>query len=244
VPLRHDVPNHDPVAEVLNESYALRRVGGGPIPQLVAVDPDGTECGVAALISTWMPGRPDVAPRDPAAWIRELTVALDAVPASAGPGPSFGTFFPWFDPDGTAPTWSRVPDAWSRVRARLDVAIPSGGEPRFVHRDFHPGNLLLRRGRFSGIVDWTHASVGPPEVDVSRVRVQVAILTDRDVADAFLCGTPYASTYDPLWDALVACELGPWSHELLHYNAVGARLTLDGIRATLDALVEAAARHL
>jgi aminoglycoside phosphotransferase (APT) family kinase protein len=137
-----------------------------------------------------------------------------------------------------------VPDAWTAVRARLDLGLPRGGAPRFIHRDFHPGNLLFRRGRFTGIVDWTQASVGPPEVDVSRTRVEMAMLTDRAVADEFLRLTPCASTYDPLWDALVACELGSWTHDLLVFNDIGARLTLDGVRATLDAFVEDAARHL
>ena len=122
--------------------------------------------------------------------------------------------------------------------------MPCGGEPRFIHRDFHPGNLLFRRGRCSGIVDWTQASVGPPEVDISRTRVEIAMLTDREVAEEFLRHTGYSATYDPLWDALVACELGPWSHEMLVFNDIGARLTLDGVRATLDAFVEVAARHL
>jgi aminoglycoside phosphotransferase (APT) family kinase protein len=244
VPFRDDVPNHDPAAEVLNESYALRRVGGGPIPELVAVDPSGDECGVAALASTWLPGRPELAPTDPGPWVRELAAAVGAVPATAGPGLAFADFEPWFDPDGGAPAWSRVPAAWEQVRTRLDIGLPPSGEPRFVHRDFHPGNVLLHRGRFSGIVDWTQASVGPPEVDVSRTRVEIAMLTDGSVADAFLQQTGCAPTYDPLWDALVACELGPWSHEMLVFNDLGARLTLNGVRATLDAFVEAAARRL
>ncbi len=244
VPLRGDVPDHDPAAEVLNESYALLTVGGGPIPELVTVDPSGDACGVAALISTWLPGCPDVAPRDPDLWTREIAAALDAIPKIPASRLRFGEFVPWFDPDGAAPPWSRVPDAWTEVRARLDVALPRGGEPRFIHRDFHPGNLLFRRGRFSGIVDWTQASVGPPEVDISRTRVEIAMLTDHAVAEAFLRHTGCAATYDPLWDALVACELGPWSHEMLVFNDIGARLTLDGVRTTLDAFVEAAARHL
>jgi len=103
---------------------------------------------------------------------------------------------------------------------------------------------LLHRGRFSGIVDWTQASVGPPEVDVSRTRVEIAMLSDRAIADEFLQHTECAATYDPLWDALVACELGPWSHDMLAFNDLGARLTLEGVRATLDAFVEDAARHL
>src|SRR5262249_14698348 len=149
-------------------------------------DPGGNECGVAALISTWLPGRPDVAPRDPAAWVRELAGAPAAVPADAGPGPSFPAFFPWVGPPRAPPPRPPVPGARLRGRARLDGALPQGGEPRFVHRDFHPGNVLFRRGRCSGIVDWTCASVGPTEVDVSRARVEIAVLAGFDAADGFL----------------------------------------------------------
>src|SRR3954447_17758959 len=90
VPLRADVPNHDPAAEVLNESYALQRFGGGCIPELVTVDPSGAACGVAALLSTWLPGRPDVLPHDPIAWIDELATALDAVPSTPAADLRFG----------------------------------------------------------------------------------------------------------------------------------------------------------
>jgi len=179
-----------------------------------------------------LPGRPELRPRDPGAWIRQIAAGLDAIPTIPAGRLKFGAFVPWFDPDRAPPEWSRVPAAWTAVRARLDLALPCGGEPRFIHRDFHPGNLLLHRGRFSGIVDWTQASVGPPEVDVSRTRVEIAMLSDRAIADEFLQHTECAATYDPLWDALVACELGPWSHDMLAFNDLGARLTLEGVRAT------------
>jgi aminoglycoside phosphotransferase (APT) family kinase protein len=245
VPRRDDVPDHVPAAEVLNESYALGRVGGGPIPELVAVDPTGAECGAAALVSTWLPGRPDVAPRDPSSWVRGIAAALDCIPATAGPGVAFGDFTPWFAEGRAAPAWSRVPDAWERVRARLEVALPVGGPPRFLHRDFHPGNVLFRRGGMSGIVDWTQASVGPPEVDVSRARVQIAILAGLGAADEFLRCVAEPSEYDPLWDGLVACEIGPWSHDLLVFNRIGAGLTLSHVRAMFDTFVERAdATHL
>jgi len=244
VPVRPGEPTHDPVADVLTESSVFRVAGGGPIPELVAVDPSGTECGVAALIATWLPGRPDVAPRDPAAWVRELAAALEAVPAEVGPGPRFASFVPWFDAERTAPTWSRVPGAWTRVRAGLDTMLPKGGRPRFVHRDFHPGNVLLSRGRCSGVVDWTNAAIGAPEVDVSRARVEISVLAGMDAADEFLRLVTDPAEYDPLWDALVACELGSCAHDLLEFNRIGAGLTLAHIGETLDTLVENAARHL
>jgi aminoglycoside phosphotransferase (APT) family kinase protein len=240
--LRRVPPRDDATAEVSNEASVLRRFGGGPIPELVAADPHGQECGVAALLSTWLPGRPDVAPPDPYRWVGALASALDAVPDA--PEPTFGAFVPWLERFTAPPPWSRVPDTWVEVRASLDSVAPPGGRPRFVHRDFHPANVLLRRGRFSGIVDWTNASIGPPEVDVSRARVEIAILTDLSVADAFLRTTPGAATYDPRWDALVACELAPCTDDLLQFNTIGARVTLEHIAETLDALVETGARHL
>jgi aminoglycoside phosphotransferase (APT) family kinase protein len=34
------------------------------------------------------------------------------------------------------------------------------------HRDFCGGNVMVREQRFSGLVDWDHAGIAPPESDV------------------------------------------------------------------------------
>ena len=42
-----------------------------------------------------------------------------------------------------------------------------------MDRDFHPGNVLWRRGAVSGVVDWQGACVGPAVADVAHCRVNL-----------------------------------------------------------------------
>ncbi|HEX7167773.1 MAG TPA: aminoglycoside phosphotransferase family protein [Acidimicrobiales bacterium] len=76
-------------------------------------------------------------------------------------------------------------DEHTRVRAedlrgddRLDVdlllsaweagvhAPPWGGPPRWVHADLSDGNLLVRDGRLSGVIDWGSLVAGDPAIEL------------------------------------------------------------------------------
>jgi aminoglycoside phosphotransferase (APT) family kinase protein len=41
-----------------------------------------------------------------------------------------------------------------------------GGPPVWVHGDLLPGNLLVRDGRLTGVIDWGSLGVGDPAVDL------------------------------------------------------------------------------
>ncbi len=113
-------------------------------------------------------------------------------------------------------------------------------ERTFIHRDFHPGNLLWQRYRISGLVDWVDASYGPPGVDLGHCRVNCAILFGVDGADRFLSaylGEPGAVVYEPHWDCHAAVEaLGDFPFDPTQWHDVG-RTELDhaAIAARLDA---------
>ncbi|WP_158101572.1 phosphotransferase, partial [Streptomyces bobili] len=67
---------------------------------------------------------------------------------------------------------------------------PPSYEGRFLHRDFHPGNVLFdgERGgdgcgggsgvglRVSGVVDWVETSWGPVDLDVAHSSTALALL--------------------------------------------------------------------
>jgi aminoglycoside phosphotransferase (APT) family kinase protein len=50
----------------------------------------------------------------------------------------------------------------------------------FLHRDFHPGNVLFTGSgaglRISGVVDWVETSWGPADLDVAHCSTALALL--------------------------------------------------------------------
>jgi aminoglycoside phosphotransferase (APT) family kinase protein len=89
----------------------------------------------------------------------------------------------------------------------------------FVHRDFHPGNVLWSRGAPTGVVDWANACRGPWECDVAHCRDNLIGLSGQDAADSFL--EAYESvtgrTYHAYWEIASVLEHAPshWTPERL-----------------------------
>jgi aminoglycoside phosphotransferase (APT) family kinase protein len=110
---------------------------------------------------------------------------------------------------------------------------------QFIHRDLHPGNVLFHGPHMTGIVDWVHGCAGPIEADVSRCRVEIALLAGIEAADSYLtlC-TDFLPTYDYRWDALVALELSPWVDDIVEcFNRIGAKLTEQSVAETLNTFI-------
>jgi aminoglycoside phosphotransferase (APT) family kinase protein len=70
--------------------------------------------------------------------------------------------------------------------------------------------VLWDGSRVSGVVDWATAAVGPPGIDLARMRQNLAGWHGREAADRFTrCyveagGDPAAR--DPFWDLLDAAD--------------------------------------
>ena len=243
-PLDDEVVGHDPAGETRREAGMLQRLNGRAFaPAVLGHDFSGDECGVPSMLMTRLPGRPTVAPTDVTAWIDGLTTAVRMIKALRDNSDELGRFQPWFSLDFEPPVWCRAPSLWADVAKDLKTSLPRVyGPDQLVHRDLHPGNVLFHRGKLSGIVDWTHACRGPVEADVSRCRVEVAILAGMDAADLFLTNcADMIESYDRRWDALVALELAPWIEGLTEFNRLGASLDVASIARTCDDLVIAAA---
>ena len=188
-----------------NEALALRLVGdqgiGVPAPRLLASDPDGHVTGVPLTLMTALPGAPVWQPTDRTAWLRDLA-ALAMRIHQAPLASELGAWAPYPPQARTAPVWSRHPAAWLTAYALWD-GPPPASRTVFLHRDFHPGNLLWVEERLTGVVDWVSACAGPPEEDIGHCRANLAIRLGQDWADEFLAnwqelsGTP---DYHPYWD--------------------------------------------
>jgi aminoglycoside phosphotransferase (APT) family kinase protein len=220
---------------------AARDVLGDLVPRPVAWDPSGAEAGAPALLMTYLPGTAQIHRLDPVTLVEPLT-RLHAAPLPS----RLPVYRSWLrSADARVPEWSARPEAWARLVERTAAPEPPGAEG-FLHRDFHPGNLLWRDGRLSGIVDWAYACRGPRAAELAHTRCNLALVDGAEAAERFLLEYVLANPsyrHDPWWDA---AELLTWDDEftgVLAFTAFGADLDLALVRARADAYAGAVSRQ-
>jgi aminoglycoside phosphotransferase (APT) family kinase protein len=193
--VRHDPDEPDAAAR---EARALRLAGriDVPTPALLAVDPDGTQAGVPAVLMTRLPGRVDWWPSDLDRWLTRLAGLLP--PIHGAPHQGAPTFAPYPPHSGQPPGWARYPEVWERAVELVRGPVPDLPAV-LLHRDFHPGNVLWRRGRVTGVVDWLGACAGPASADVGHCRVNLLTL-----------GAGVAGRFTALWERVSGTAYHPW----------------------------------
>jgi aminoglycoside phosphotransferase (APT) family kinase protein len=127
-----------------------------------------------------------------------------------------------------------------------------------IHRDYHPGNVLVDAGAVSGIVDWPNACAGPPEVDVAHCRVNLAVTHGLEVATAFAAFAATDPQRQAYWDVVDCLDLLDDEFEatrkgrpfdpaapLESLRATGApKLAVELVRDRLDEYIADAVRRL
>lgn len=198
----------------IREAASLQhaRRAGLAAPELVATDRDGSYCGVPATLVTMLHGEVVLRPPDWNVWLEGLAHAAVQIHCVDAAG------FRWKyrrynDRDELAvPRWSNQPEAWKKAIEVVQGPAPSHREC-FVHRDFHPSNVLWHKGAVTGIVDWVNGCKGPPGIDVAWCRHNLANLHGVSVADDFLSAYIAAAgsefQYEPYWDLMSVVELLP-----------------------------------
>ena len=196
-----------------------------PTPALLGVDPVGDEAGVPAVLMTAVPGRLDWTPADIDPWIGRLADVLPLIHSTPGHGAA-QEFTPYEPASWSPPPWLRRPVLWERAvelfhGPRLDP------DRAFIHRDYHPGNVLWRRGRVTGVVDWQAASVGPRSADVFCCRGNLLSRFGIEVADRFTAR----------WEAAAGVVYHPWTEAVMLLDAIGGGFPKPAERAVLEDLL-------
>ncbi|HZD03202.1 MAG TPA: aminoglycoside phosphotransferase family protein [Actinomycetes bacterium] len=197
------------------EARALRVVQGlqVPTPRLLAVDPTGARAGVPAVLMSQVAGRVDWSPANMDLWLERLATLLPPIHAVPVPPPGvIRPFTPYRQDSYEPPGWARQPAVWARAVEWFHRSVPAGPGV-FIHRDFHPGNVLWRRGRVSGVVDWASASIGPASVDVGHCR-----------GNLFGYGIQVAERFTAMWERRSGTRFDPWGDVV---TIIGS---LDGFR--------------
>ncbi|MFG2587836.1 phosphotransferase family protein [Streptomyces sp. NPDC048438] len=188
-----------------------------PVAECLGVDATAAYCDHPSLLMSLLPG--GVRLDEVGAGLRTELLARQLlgihqvrVPPEARPRVYQG----WASPDRVRlPESTGRPDLWQRA---VDVIRrdPPEYRPCFLHRDFHPGNVLLTgqgaRTEISGVVDWVETSWGPADLDVAHCSTALALLygvqEGMRLADSYLaCGgalsdDPAAHLYWRVLDAL------------------------------------------
>lgn len=189
-------PQNRELVERTWHTLALLERLGLPAPRPVWLDPDGAVFGTPTFIMSRVPGRPDVAPRDPDGWARQLGAALAAIHTAPIDARDTELLRRGQSPHTPAALLERAGAALAEdvdgtaIRAALDHWQPlvGPGEPALVHDDFWAGNTLWLRGRLQAVVDWDWATVGTSLVEVGYCRMDLAMLIGPQAPDVFLAG--------------------------------------------------------
>ena len=237
-----ELPNVDGAHFALSEARGLTAAeqAGIAAPRLVALDADGSSVGIPAVAMTVLRG--DVRARPPGPveeWVDGLATELVKIARAPRPAVELPLAESWREP-ATAdepPDWIDDVSVWRAAVERVDAGL-IGTTDGFIHRDYHPLNVLWHDDVVSGVLDWANACEGPIEYDLSRCRVNVALAVDLDAADAFVasCGE-LGDGYEGAWDLETVFSFVGDVDVLLAGNAFGAALTPGSIRATLAAVV-------
>jgi aminoglycoside phosphotransferase (APT) family kinase protein len=191
---------------VAYEARVLNLLAGTsiPVPQVLAIDEDGEAAGYPALLLSLIDGTPMGEVAHPDQWLDSLA-EVSAEVAAVDPPPWVRRFVRYQEAgEARPPGWANDGSLW---QAAIDIVgrPPCTVPARFIHRDYHPWNVLWNGG-LVGVVDWSQASIGPVTMDAAHCRANLAIGFGVEVADAYRSRWEAVTglSHDPYWD-LVTC---------------------------------------
>jgi len=242
--------------DLLNrEAGALTLLAGTGVaaPGPVAVDPTASHCEYPSLLMTHLAGRTVLDDGGLEARIPLLARQLVAIHALR-PAERPQEYKAWTTADAVVPPDCADAAAWAAAIDVIRKPVPPY-EGLFLHRDFHPGNVLFDASppsmagpRITGVVDWVQTCWGPADLDVAHCSTNLALLHGPawglrfadayEVAGGVLAPTAREQLYWRLLDALafaggVAPVVRPWQ------QAGRVELTTRAVEKRLDAYVTA-----
>ncbi|NEC88474.1 phosphotransferase family protein [Streptomyces sp. SID12501] len=196
------------------EATVLRLLDETDVPAatVMAVDATAQYCDHPSLLMSLLPGTvrlEDQSNDDRAELLARQLARIHQLPVTAHQQPR--AYQAWTSPERVnPPAATERPELWQRA---VDVIRrePPAHQGCFLHRDFHPGNVLFTGTdddlRISGVVDWVETSWGPADLDVAHCSTALALLhgipAGMRFADRYVAarGTLAAHLYWRLLDA-------------------------------------------
>ena len=245
------------VAEQERVALEALYAAGLPVPELLLADPDGEMFGRPGVVTTLLPGRPLLDPRDPRDWARQLAATLARIHAVELPPEALAQLD---DQGAELDELVRGPEPERRIAEHPDgVALwqalrdARGGVPpgdRLVHGDYWPGNTLWENERLVAVVDWEQPARGHPEADLAYCRLDLSLLGMPEAAAELVPAYAAAAGREPealaFWDGVAAQR--PMPDPVVWFGGYAelgrADLTPRGLRRNLRAFIADALARL
>ncbi len=171
---------------IVREAAALRLLSSAdlPTPHLLDYSADTSVFGYPALLMSCLDGTVNIKPANLDHWLDQLAETLATIHSIAVYGVR------WHYQSYTevetlcVPPWSKRSELWEKaINIRLEESPPY--DEVFLHRDYHPVNILWVSGKLTGIVDWVGACLGPANVDVAHCQINLATMFGPEIAGSF-----------------------------------------------------------
>ncbi|MCD9145992.1 phosphotransferase family protein [Streptomyces albireticuli] len=152
-----------------------------PAARLHGVDAAAEHCDHPSLLMSLLPGSLRLDGEDierKTELLARQLVAIHGVLVPEGARPR--TYQAWTSPERVRlPENAKQPEVWQRA-VEVIRQPPPAYRPCFLHRDFHPGNVLFAGEgadlTITGVVDWVETSWGPADLDVAHCSTALALL--------------------------------------------------------------------
>jgi aminoglycoside phosphotransferase (APT) family kinase protein len=231
-----DAPIHE--AEVLKEVENLDVHS----PICVSYSMEEVGFGAPVVLMSFLQGKINLHPVDFDDWLKEIAEVLAKIHHHK-PTQFSWTYKSWVDFENLAvPAWTKKPAIWEKAINIIRKGPPSTPTV-FIHRDFHPTNVLWAKEKLTGIVDWINACLGPAGEDVGHCKTNLVQMFGLEAAQKFFKYYQKANPefkYEPYWDietVLDMCFPKPSFYEPWHEFGL-ERISDEVLQTRIDEYLE------
>lgn len=230
-----------------HEGAALQEAqkAGLSVPTLLAYSDQDVGFGFPVVLMSFLEGKVELCPTDFSGWLENVAKELATIHRHSA------NRFAWHYRTWTdrvtvePPVWTTLPNSWQRAIDQVRGTKPAYRSV-WIHRDYHPTNLLWRNGKVSGVVDWINACRGPAGVDVAHCRTNLAMMFGGESADQFLQSYMRWADgfeYHPYWDLDSLLDMAlpeptfylPW--QVFGLNRIPQKMLQERIDDYLDSVI-------
>jgi aminoglycoside phosphotransferase (APT) family kinase protein len=191
--------------DILHEKYALQQAASLriPVPEVIRADPYGLANSKPMILMTALKGDVNLTSSHHGHWLENLAKTLCRLHDNSVKEGDY-RYARYQDPVAfQLPQWTHFPEVWEALKEIAQLPEPEAAKV-FIHRDFHPANVLWENNQVTGVVDWMNACVGPKSVDLGHCRWNLAMLYGTRSADDFLMyylrNAASSFEYNVYWD--------------------------------------------